>query len=252
MTATLITPATVPVFPFSIFDPAHVGIDEFGDQVNIELAEKNILVGGEPGGGKSVALNLLVAHAALSADCRLILIDGKRVELGPWRDCADIFVGPSIDDAISAFSALQREMNDRYDMLLDLGLRKITRAHRPRRPAHRHRRVRLLQRHRRHQDPAGRVRRPVPRPGSPRPRRRDARRAGHPAALPPGHRPLTARPVRLPVGVPLHHRLLLRHRARPRLGRPGLHRRRHRPPHRAACPGCCPKPASPAGSRPPT
>jgi S-DNA-T family DNA segregation ATPase FtsK/SpoIIIE len=126
MAATLIPPA-VPVFPFSIFDPAHVGMDEYGDQVSIELAEKNILVGGEPGGGKSVALNLLVAHAALSADCKLILVDGKQVELGPWRGCADTFVGPSIDDAVSAFRALQAEMNDRYDMLLDLGLRKITR-----------------------------------------------------------------------------------------------------------------------------
>jgi S-DNA-T family DNA segregation ATPase FtsK/SpoIIIE len=127
MTATLTPPAAVPVFPFSIFDPAHVGIDEFGEQVHIELAEKNVLVGGEPGGGKSVALNLLVAHAALSADCRLILIDGKRVELGAWRDCADTFVGPSIDDAISVFRVLQAEMNDCYDMLLDYGLRKVTR-----------------------------------------------------------------------------------------------------------------------------
>jgi DNA segregation ATPase FtsK/SpoIIIE, S-DNA-T family len=126
MTATLIPPA-VPVFPFSIFDPAHVGMDEYGDQANIELAEKNILLGGEPGGGKSVALNLLVAHAALSADCRLILIDGKQVELGAWRNCADVFVGPSIDDAISALRAEQKIMNDRYDMLLDLGLRKFTR-----------------------------------------------------------------------------------------------------------------------------
>lgn len=126
MTATLIPPA-VPVFPFSIFDPAHVGMDEYGDQVSVELAEKNILLGGEPGGGKSVALNLLVAHAALSADCRLILIDGKQVELGPWRNCADVFIGPSIDDAISALRAEQKIMNERYDMLLDLGLRKITR-----------------------------------------------------------------------------------------------------------------------------
>jgi S-DNA-T family DNA segregation ATPase FtsK/SpoIIIE len=30
------------------------------------------------------------------------LFDGKMVELGPWRHCADVFVGPSIDDAISA------------------------------------------------------------------------------------------------------------------------------------------------------
>ena len=127
MTATLTGPPPVPVFPFSIFDLAHVGGDEYGDQVNIELAEKNILIGGEPGGGKSVALNLLVAHAALSADCRLVLVDGKMVELGPWRGCADTFVGPSIDDAISAFRLEQAEMNERYEMLLDCRLRKITR-----------------------------------------------------------------------------------------------------------------------------
>jgi S-DNA-T family DNA segregation ATPase FtsK/SpoIIIE len=126
MTA-LLTPVTTRVFPFSIFDPVHVGIDEYGDQVNIQLAEKNILVGGEPGGGKSAALNLLVAHAALSADCRMVLFDGKQVELGPWRHCADVFVGPSIDNAITALRAEQAEMNKRYDMLLDLGLRKITR-----------------------------------------------------------------------------------------------------------------------------
>jgi S-DNA-T family DNA segregation ATPase FtsK/SpoIIIE len=120
-------PPAVPVFPFSIFDPAHVGVDEYGNQVHIDLAEKNILVGGEPGGGKSVALNLLVAHGALSSDCKLILIDGKQVELGMWRDCADVFVGPSIDDAISALRAEQKIMNDRYEMLLDLGRRKITR-----------------------------------------------------------------------------------------------------------------------------
>ena len=126
MTASTMPPL-VPVFPFSVFDPAHVGVDEFGEQVLIELAEKNVLVGGEPGGGKSVALNLLVAHGALSADCRLVLIDGKQVELGAWRSCADTFVGPSMDDAISAFRALQKLMNERYEMLLDLGLRKITR-----------------------------------------------------------------------------------------------------------------------------
>jgi S-DNA-T family DNA segregation ATPase FtsK/SpoIIIE len=127
MTAPFTIPPAVPVFPFSIFDPAYVGVDEFGELVHLELAEKNVLVGGEPGGGKSVALNLLVAHGALSADCRLVLIDGKQVELGAWRGCADVFVGPSIDDAITAFRALQKRMNERYEMLLDLGQRKITR-----------------------------------------------------------------------------------------------------------------------------
>ena len=35
-----------------------------------------------------------------------------------WRDSADTFVGPSIDDAVTAFRAEQRIMNDRYEMLL--------------------------------------------------------------------------------------------------------------------------------------
>ena len=91
---------TIPVSSLSIWKPIHLGTDETSQQVHVNLAERNMLIGGEPGGGKSVALQLIVAHAALAADCKLILIDGKRVELGLWADCADKFVGPSIDDAI--------------------------------------------------------------------------------------------------------------------------------------------------------
>jgi hypothetical protein len=119
--------ATVRVFPFSIFDPVHLGIDENGEHVTVNLAERNILVGGKPGAGKSSALNLITAHGALSADCKLALIDGKQVELGPWRHCADIFVGPSITDALDAMISLQQTMNNRYDHLLATGRRKITR-----------------------------------------------------------------------------------------------------------------------------
>jgi S-DNA-T family DNA segregation ATPase FtsK/SpoIIIE len=119
--------ATMRVFPLSIFDPVHLGVDEYGEQVHVNLAERNMLVGGEPGAGKSSALNLICAHGALSADCNLVLIDGKQVELGPWRHCAHMFVGPSMADAIDAMTKLQQIMNDRYDKLLAAGLRKITR-----------------------------------------------------------------------------------------------------------------------------
>ena len=88
-----------------------------------------MLLGGEPGGGKSNALNLITAHGALSHDCKLVLIDGKQVELGPWRHCADIFIGPSITAALAAMHRLQQIMNNRYDNLLAAGLRKITPAH---------------------------------------------------------------------------------------------------------------------------
>ncbi len=126
MTTTLI-PAAVPVFPLSIFEPVHLGIDENGEPVYVDLAERNMLLGGEPGGGKSNALNLITAHGVLSADCKLILIDGKQVELGMWRHCADKFIGPSIKDAIAAFTEFTEIMNRRYDRLLAAGLRKITR-----------------------------------------------------------------------------------------------------------------------------
>jgi DNA segregation ATPase FtsK/SpoIIIE, S-DNA-T family len=112
----------------SIWQAVHLGIDETGRPVHVDLAERNLLVGGEPGAGKSVALNLIVGHAALSTDCRLVLVDGKRVELGAWRDCAEQFVGPDIDQANKVLRGLRDEMDDRYEQLLDAGRRKIDRA----------------------------------------------------------------------------------------------------------------------------
>jgi S-DNA-T family DNA segregation ATPase FtsK/SpoIIIE len=119
--------APVPTFPFSMFDPVHLGRDEYGEHVHVNLAERNMLLGGEPGAGKSSGLNLIVAHGALSYDCKLILVDGKQVELGLWRACADEFIGPSLHDAIEAFEHFQGTMNDRYNKLLATGRRKITR-----------------------------------------------------------------------------------------------------------------------------
>ena len=128
MTATDTRPLPpVPTFPFSMFDPVHLGRDEYGAHVHVNLAERNMLLGGEPGAGKSSGLNLITAHGALSHDCKLILVDGKQVELGLWRACADMFIGPSIKDAIEAFDTFQAIMNARYDDLTPAGRRKITR-----------------------------------------------------------------------------------------------------------------------------
>ncbi len=112
----------------SIWQPVQLGIDEHGAPVRVGLGERNLLAAGEPGAGKSVGLNLIVAHAALSLDCRLILIDGKQVELGLWRSCADAFIGPSITDVIDLLKQLQKVMDTRYGELLDTGRRKITLA----------------------------------------------------------------------------------------------------------------------------
>jgi S-DNA-T family DNA segregation ATPase FtsK/SpoIIIE len=111
----------------SIFDPLFVGIDEFGESVHIPLIYRNILIGGEPGSGKSAMLNNVVAHAALSLDCRLCLIDGKQVELGQWEGCADVFVGPDITKALATLRRLQVVMDNRYTYLRQDQRRKMLR-----------------------------------------------------------------------------------------------------------------------------
>ncbi|MFC0527237.1 FtsK/SpoIIIE domain-containing protein [Phytohabitans kaempferiae] len=116
----------VPLGPtLSIFDPVHIGIDEFGHPVRVPMIYRNMLIGGEPGAGKSALLNAVVAHAALSLDCRLCLLDGKQVELGQWRHCADAFVGPSLDRALALLRRLSIMMDRRYAYLLDCERRKI-------------------------------------------------------------------------------------------------------------------------------
>jgi S-DNA-T family DNA segregation ATPase FtsK/SpoIIIE len=113
-----------------MFDPLFVGIDEFGQPVYITLAYRNLLAGGEPGGGKSGLLNTIAAHAALSVDCRLVLLDGKLVELGQWEQVADEFVGPDPDRALSVLRRLQIVMNNRYAWLRAHSKRKLTAADR--------------------------------------------------------------------------------------------------------------------------
>ena len=178
MTATDTRPLPpVPTFPFSMFDPVHLGTDEFGEPVYVNLAERNMLLGGEPGGGKSSAENLIVAHGALSYDCRLVLVDGNQVQLGPWRHSADMFIGPSLKDATQAFTEFQQIMNS----LGPTAARPAAATS----PARRRGRYLVVideyaydLGHHRRENRAGRLRRAGPGPDRPRPRRR-----GHPLLL---------------------------------------------------------------------
>jgi S-DNA-T family DNA segregation ATPase FtsK/SpoIIIE len=118
--------SVIPAGPvLSMFNPVHVGIDEFGAPVHTRVIYKNLLAAGEPGGGKSGLMNILTAHAALSARSRLVLFDGKQVELGLWDAIADEFVGPDLDHAITTLRRLQRVMDNRYAWLRARQRRKI-------------------------------------------------------------------------------------------------------------------------------
>jgi S-DNA-T family DNA segregation ATPase FtsK/SpoIIIE len=119
---------SVPVAGLSMFDRVFLGMDEDGHRVEVELVYRNMLIGGEPGGGKSVALNNIVAHAAMAPDCRLWLFDGKQVELGLWADVAEVFVGNDITYCLRMLRELQREMDDRYRWLRRQRRRKVVSA----------------------------------------------------------------------------------------------------------------------------
>ena len=72
-------PATgsVPVGPMlSMYDPIYVGNTETGTNAYVTLMYRNMLVAGEPGGGKSVFVNNIIGHAAMSTNTRLVLFDG--------------------------------------------------------------------------------------------------------------------------------------------------------------------------------
>ena len=121
--------AAVPATPrLSMFDPLFIGMDEYGHAVTLDLVFHNLLVAGEPGGGKSVLLHNIAAIGALAEKTRLVLFDGKIVELGAYREIADEFVPLNMAKAISVLKRLLRVALDRYMWLLAHRKDKIDRS----------------------------------------------------------------------------------------------------------------------------
>jgi S-DNA-T family DNA segregation ATPase FtsK/SpoIIIE len=118
----------VPVGPgLSMFDPMFIGIDEFGHHVTLDTVYHNLLIAGEPGGGKSGLVNIAAATAALADNTRLVLLDAKYVELGPYRHIADAFIGDDIDAAITVLRRLFTVARNRYLWILAHRRRKVAR-----------------------------------------------------------------------------------------------------------------------------
>jgi DNA segregation ATPase FtsK/SpoIIIE-like protein len=109
----------------SLWQPIPVGEDEDGTEVTVTLPERNLLLGGEPGAGKSNVLQLLIAVGALDPTVKLTLFDPKLVELAVWQGCAGRLVGPNVEEAIEVLKGLIRELDDRYLTLLANRARKV-------------------------------------------------------------------------------------------------------------------------------
>ena len=110
----------------SLWLPVPVGVDEDGHWVHVALPERNVLLGGEPGAGKSGAMALLLAAAALDPTVKLILFDGKLVELACWAGVADRSVGPDLAEAVAVLAEVQQELDRRLLALLANRRRKLT------------------------------------------------------------------------------------------------------------------------------
>jgi DNA segregation ATPase FtsK/SpoIIIE-like protein len=109
----------------SLWEPLLIGVGQDGLPVSIGLPEHNLLIGGEPGSGKSVALSTIVGAAALDPTVTITLLDGKHVELAAWSLVADRFVGSNQEEAVDALEDLREVMDLRYASLALTRRRKI-------------------------------------------------------------------------------------------------------------------------------
>ena len=109
----------------SLWEPLALGIGQDGLAISLSLPEHNLLIGGEPGSGKSVALSTIVAAAALDPTVQLTLLDGKDVELVAWSGVADRFVGADQRAAIEVLEEVSALMEERYAALVATRRRKM-------------------------------------------------------------------------------------------------------------------------------
>lgn len=112
--------------------PIAMGKDAFGEPFVADLASMpHMLVAGATGAGKSVFINALLVSLLVKLspeELKLILIDPKQLELALYQNLPHLSL-PVITDSGMAMNSLLwavQEMERRYSILKDLGVRNIT------------------------------------------------------------------------------------------------------------------------------
>jgi S-DNA-T family DNA segregation ATPase FtsK/SpoIIIE len=111
--------------------PLALGKDIFGQPIVMDLAKMpHLLVAGATGSGKSVALNAMILSLLFSRSpdgLRFLMIDPKRLELTQYESIPHLWepVVVNAKQAAKALGRIAREMDQRYKILAERGVRNI-------------------------------------------------------------------------------------------------------------------------------
>ncbi len=112
--------------------PLVLGKDIGGSPCVVDLARMpHLLIAGTTGSGKSVAINTMICSLLFRLnpdECKFIMVDPKMLELSVYDDIPHL-LSPVVTEPRTAVTALKwavREMEDRYRLMSQLGVRNIT------------------------------------------------------------------------------------------------------------------------------